>query len=68
MKVTVVEMGKSQVTINVPDDCTVGKLAELAEINPTLELRIKGEAVAADTPLSEGAVVVATEDVKGGIR
>ena len=67
IKVTVVEMGKSQITMRVPEKCTLSTLREIADINPNLELRIKGEEVPDTHELEENDVVVATEDVKGGI-
>jgi hypothetical protein len=57
--VNLVGVGVNQ-QLEVPEDCTVGKLRELADLNPNLSIRLDGAAASDDTPVRDGATAAVT--------
>jgi hypothetical protein len=59
--------GNGSIPYRVHEDTTIGELKELAKMNPHLEIRVNSETVDDDFVVKDGATVIATQPVKGGV-
>lgn len=67
VKVNLIIMGTGRRSIEVPEDTDLETLRTMVEINPGLELRVGGEAIAEDYVIMQGDNIIATLPAKHGI-